>query len=178
MILALAGEQPEEVNATGGFYLQDFVADVTTTHLRFPSGMRAHIFVSWLHPFKEQKLVVVGERKMAVFDDTRPWEDKLLLYPHQIVHGGGVPVPVKAEAQRVEVAQTEPLREECRHFLDCIARGERPITDGQEGLAVLRVLNRSSMALTSQEIKEFGRRHPSALARAHLPSGQGPPAGA
>jgi UDP-2-acetamido-3-amino-2,3-dideoxy-glucuronate N-acetyltransferase len=176
MILSLAGEEPDEVRATGGFYLQDFVADVTTTHLRFPSGMRAHIFVSWLHPFKEQKLVVVGERKMAVFDDTLPWEDKLLLYPHQIVTEGEVPVPVKAEAQRVEVAQTEPLRAECQHFLDCIAQGQRPITDGREGLAVLRVLNRSSMSLTSQEIREFSRRDPGALVRAHLGPAEPEPA--
>jgi UDP-2-acetamido-3-amino-2,3-dideoxy-glucuronate N-acetyltransferase len=168
MILALAAEMPDEVTATGGFYLQSFVADVTTTHLHFPSGLRAHIFVSWLHPFKEQKLVVVGERKMAVFDDTQPWPDKLLLYPHQIEKGGEVPVPVKAEAQRVEVAEQEPLKSECRHFLACIQKGERPITDGREGLRVLRVLNRSSMALTSMEIKQFSQMDPKALVLAHL----------
>ncbi len=84
MILSLACEEPESVYATGGNYLHKQIADVTTTHLEFPSGLRAHIFVSWLHPFKEQKLVVVGDRKMAVFDDTQPWPDKLLLYPHQI----------------------------------------------------------------------------------------------
>jgi UDP-2-acetamido-3-amino-2,3-dideoxy-glucuronate N-acetyltransferase len=84
MILALAGEEPESLITTGGNYLHQQIADVTTTRLVFPSGLRAHIFVSWLHPFKEQKLVVVGENKMAVFDDTQPWEDKLLLYPHQI----------------------------------------------------------------------------------------------
>jgi UDP-2-acetamido-3-amino-2,3-dideoxy-glucuronate N-acetyltransferase len=84
MILALAGEDPESVLTTGGNYLHQKIADVTTTHLEFPSGLQAHIFVSWLHPFKDQKLVVVGDRKMAVFDDTQPWQDKLLLYPHQI----------------------------------------------------------------------------------------------
>jgi len=179
MILALAGEEPRDVTATGGFYLQRFVADVTTTHLLFPSGMRAHIFVSWLHPFKEQKLVVVGERKMAVFDDTLPWADKLLIYPHSIQWESEVPVPVKAEAERVDVAEDEPLKAECRHFLGCIARGERPITDGREGLKVLRVLNRSSMSLTSQEIKDFSRFDPGALIRAHSPgraSDQAPPA--
>ncbi len=170
MILALAGEMPDDVYATGGFYLQSFVADVTTTHLHFPSGLRAHIFVSWLHPFKEQKLVVVGERKMAVFDDTQPWPDKLLLYPHQIEFGPGdaVPVPVKAEAQRVEVPEQEPLKSECRHFLACVQKGERPITDGREGLRVLQVLNRSSMALTSMEIKQFSQMDPRALVLAHL----------
>ena len=84
MILSLADEEPESVLTTGGNYLHQKIADVTTTHLDFPSGLQAHIFVSWLHPFKDQKLVVVGDRKMAVFDDTQPWKDKLLLYPHQI----------------------------------------------------------------------------------------------
>lgn len=174
MILALAGEMPDEVSATGGFYLQSFVADVTTTHLHFASGLRAHIFVSWLHPFKEQKLVVVGERKMAVFDDTQPWADKLLLYPHQIEKGGEVPIPVKAESQRVEVPEQEPLKSECRHFLNCVQKGELPITDGREGLRVLRVLNRSSMALTSMEIKQFSQIDPKALVLAHM--GQEPAA--
>jgi len=95
MILALAREEPETVCATGGNYLHKKIADVTTTHMEFPSGLQAHIFVSWLHPFKEQKLVVVGDRKMAVFDDTRAWEDKLLLYPHEIRWQGNVPVPSK-----------------------------------------------------------------------------------
>ena len=70
MILTLAGEEPESLITTGGNYLHRKIADVTTTHIKFPSGLQAHIFVSWLHPFKEQKLVVVGERRMAVFDDT------------------------------------------------------------------------------------------------------------
>ena len=84
MILALAGEEPESVVATGGNYLHKRIADVTTTHLTFSSGLQAHVFVSWLHPFKEQKLVVVGDKKMAVFNDTKPWDDKLFIFPHKI----------------------------------------------------------------------------------------------
>jgi UDP-2-acetamido-3-amino-2,3-dideoxy-glucuronate N-acetyltransferase len=61
MILSLAGDEPESIQTTGGYYLHQRIADVTTTHLDFPSGLKAHFFVSWLHPFKEQKLVVVGE---------------------------------------------------------------------------------------------------------------------
>ncbi len=147
MILTLAGEEPEHVLATGGNYLHQKIADVTTTHLEFPSGLKAHIFVSWLHPFKEQKLVVVGDRKMAVFDDTLPWADKLLLYPHTINWEGGVPVPNKAEAERPEIPQAEPLRLECEHFLRSIEGGMAPITDGAEGLRVLRVLNAAQRAL-------------------------------
>jgi UDP-2-acetamido-3-amino-2,3-dideoxy-glucuronate N-acetyltransferase len=122
---------------------------VTITNLDFPSGLKAHIFVSWLHPFKEQKLVVVGEKKMAVFDDTLPWPDKLLLYPHKIRWEHNIPVPDKAEPERVDVVQAEPLRQECVHFLDCVANGCTPLTDGREGLAVLRVLNRAQSCLDS-----------------------------
>ena len=149
MILSLAGEEPEDLITTGGNYLHQKIADVTTTHLNFPSGLQAHIFVSWLHPFKEQKLVVVGERRMAVFDDTKPWEDKLLLYPHQINWKKNLPVPTKAEPERVDIPQEEPLREECRHFLDCIANGTQPITDGHEGLKVLKILNASQASLNN-----------------------------
>ena len=147
MILALAGEEPESLITTGGNYLHQKIADVTTTHMNFPSGLQAHIFVSWLHPFKEQKLVVVGERKMAVFDDTNPWEDKLFLYPHQINWKNNLPVPTRAEPERVDIAQEEPLRQECRHFLDCMRNGTKPITDGHEGLKVLKILNASQASL-------------------------------
>ncbi len=147
MILALAGADPEEVIATGGNYLHERIADVTTTHLSFASGLRAHIFVSWLHPFKEQKLVVVGDRKMAVFDDTRPWPDKLLLYPHAIRWENHVPVPVKAAPEKVDVPEEEPLRAECLQFLRSMATGEPPATDGTEGLRVLRVLRAAQRSL-------------------------------
>ncbi len=147
MILSLAGEVPESVTATGGYFLHKKIADVTTTHMEFPSGLQAHIFVSWLHPFKEQKLVVVGDRKMAVFDDTLPWPDKLLLYPHQIAWHDHQPVPVKGEPERPEIPQDEPLKLECLHFMDCMANGCAPITDGPEGLRVLRVLNAAQRCL-------------------------------
>ena len=147
MILALAGEDPENVIATGGNYLHKKIADVTTTLMEFPSGLRAHIFVSWLHPFKEQKLVVVGDRKMAVFDDTRAWNDKLLLYPHKISWKDNMPIPNKAEGEHVDISESEPLRSECEHFLECIATGQIPRTDGREGLRVLEVLNAGQRSL-------------------------------
>ena len=147
MILSLAGEEPESVFATGGNYLHKRIADVTTTHLDFPSGLKAHVFVSWLHPFKEQKLVVVGDRKMAVFDDTQPWEDKLLLYPHQIAWQNNSPVPIKGNPERLNIIQDEPLKLECKHFLECMANGKRPLTDGHEGLSVLRILNAAQRSL-------------------------------
>jgi UDP-2-acetamido-3-amino-2,3-dideoxy-glucuronate N-acetyltransferase len=109
--------------------------------------LRAHIFVSWLHPFKEQKLVIVGEKKMAVFDDTRPWEDKLWLYPHSIEWQNNVPVPSREEPEKPVIEQKEPLKEACLKFLTSIATGEPPISDGMEGLRVLRVLKRSQLSL-------------------------------
>jgi UDP-2-acetamido-3-amino-2,3-dideoxy-glucuronate N-acetyltransferase len=149
MILSLADETPENISATGGYYLHKKIADVTTTHLEFPSGLQAHVFVSWLHPFKEQKLVVVGDKKMAVFDDTLPWEDKLLLYGHQINWENNQPVPVKAEPERVDIPKDEPLKRECLHFLDCMKTGQRPVTDGDEGLRVLQVLHAAQRSLSS-----------------------------
>jgi len=161
MILSLAGEEPEKVRATGGYYLHKKIADVTTTHLEFPSGLQAHIFVSWLHPFKEQKLVVVGDKKMAVFDDTRPWEDKLLLYPHEIRWENNLPVPAKADPERVDVPQDEPLKAECAHFLKCLHNGSAPLTDGREGLRVLRVLNAAQRCLdTGGRISDVGYQRP------------------
>ena len=77
MVLALIGDRPSSVSAIGSCFLDDSVADVTTTHMSFPRGEHAHVFVSWLHPFKEQKLVVVGDEAMAVFNDREPWEQKL-----------------------------------------------------------------------------------------------------
>jgi UDP-2-acetamido-3-amino-2,3-dideoxy-glucuronate N-acetyltransferase len=150
MILSLAGDDPESIQTTGGYYLHQRIADVTTTHLDFPSGLKAHIFVSWLHPFKEQKLVVVGDRKMVVFDDTLDWPDKLLIFPHRIEWHNNMPVPVKANPERVDYPREEPLKQECLHFIDCIVKGEGPATDGNEGLRVLRVLNASQLSMDQQ----------------------------
>lgn len=151
MILALVGSAPDQISAEGGYYLHDKIADVTTTHLGFPGGEHAHVFVSWLHPFKEQKLVVVGEQAMAVFDDGEPWESKLMLYRHKIDWQDGMPVPVKADGEAVALQVSEPLRDECAHFLHCAATNSTPRTDGQEGLRVLRVLAAATQALHGKD---------------------------
>jgi UDP-2-acetamido-3-amino-2,3-dideoxy-glucuronate N-acetyltransferase len=147
MILSMVGSEPTKIEAVGGYHLHPTIADVSTTHLGFAGGEQAHIFVSWLHPFKEQKLTVVGTEAMAVFDDGEPWERKLQLYPHRLEWKDNVPVPTRAEAIPVAVVEKEPLREECLHFLDCIRTGARPRTDGREGVRVLKVLERASEAL-------------------------------
>ena len=146
VILSLAGEMPDRVTCVGANYLHQQVADVTLSSLSFASGIRAHIFVSWLHPYKEQKLVVVGDRKMALFNDVEP-EDKLLLYPHRIEWKNHVPVPDKREAEKVPLEKKEPLKEECQHFVDCIVQSLKPKTDGEEALRVLRVLQACQKSL-------------------------------
>ena len=145
VILMLLGEMPEAVYSTGGSYLQRQIPDTTLTTMDFPSGVKAHIFVSWLHPYKEQKLVVVGDKKMAVFDDVS--EEKLLLYPHKIDWLDRIPVASKKEAEVVPVTMEEPLKAECRHFLECLENKQQPRTDGQEGLRVLKILQASQASL-------------------------------
>lgn len=139
VMLSLLNEMPCRVSCQAGAYLNADVADVTLSHFDFPSGVQAHIFVSWLHPFKEQKLVVVGSEKMAVFDDTA--EQKLVLYPHKVEWKNRLPTAVKANAEAVAIDSREPLRAECQHFLDCVASRTTPVSDGVEGLRVLRVLD-------------------------------------
>lgn len=147
VILGLLGEMPESVQTQGGNYLHQRIADVTVSLLSFASGIKAHIFVSWLHPFKEQKLVVVGEKKMAVFDDTAPWPEKLVLFPHQVEWRNSVPLAVKGDGEKIVVPEVEPLRAECAHFLECMRSRQTPYTDGAEGLRVLQVLNGCQKAL-------------------------------
>jgi UDP-2-acetamido-3-amino-2,3-dideoxy-glucuronate N-acetyltransferase len=148
VILSLAGEMPEDVSTTGGHYLTEKIADVTLSSLSFPNGIKGHIFVSWLHPYKEQKLIVVGSKGMAVFDDMAKPEEKLLVYPHRIDwKEGNIPTPVKENAVPVVYDVKEPLNEECRHFIDCIKSGTVPRTDGEEGLRVLKILNACQRSL-------------------------------
>jgi UDP-2-acetamido-3-amino-2,3-dideoxy-glucuronate N-acetyltransferase len=138
VMLMLLNEIPISVKSTGGSYLQQGVADVTMTTLDFASGVKGHIFVSWLHPFKEQKLIVVGDKKMAVFDDLE--EEKLKLYAHTVEWHQRMPIAIKAKAEVIPLEKLEPLKEECTHFMECISNGTKPRTDGEEGLNVLKVL--------------------------------------
>ncbi len=149
VILSLAGHQlPQRIGATGESYLTKNVADTTLTALAFADGVRAHVYVSWLNPFKEQKLTVVGSHAMAVFDDTRPWTEKLMVFRHYLNWANGqVPTPTKARGEAVLVPESEPLRDECQHFLDCCAERRPPRTDGHEGLRVLRVLQAAQVSL-------------------------------
>ena len=150
VIILLLKEMPVAAAAHGGTYLHEKIADTTVSYLTFASGARAHIFVSWLHPFKEQKLVIVGEKGMAVFDDTI--DEKLKLYPHQIDWIDRQPVPRKAEAEVIDVPKEEPLKQECLHFVNCVAEGKRPQTDGHNGVRVLSVLQACQRSLDADGV--------------------------
>ena len=145
VILSLLGELPISVSCRGGAYLNRDVSDVTVSQFGFPSGVQAHIFVSWLHPVKEQKLVVVGSEKMAVFDDTA--DDKLVLYPHKVEWKNRIPTAFKAKGEPVALEMHEPLQAECQHFLDCVSSRRTPVTDGHEGMRVLSLLDACQRSL-------------------------------
>jgi UDP-2-acetamido-3-amino-2,3-dideoxy-glucuronate N-acetyltransferase len=147
VMLGLLGEMPAAVSCQGGDYLSRGVCDVTVSQFAFSSGVRAHVFVSWLHPFKEQRLVVVGSDKMAVFDDTAP--NKLVTYPHKVEWKNRVPTAVKAEVEVVPIETMEPLKAECLAFLECLETRKPSLTDGAEGLRVLEVLDACQQSLSS-----------------------------
>lgn len=147
MILGIVGSQPESVQAHSSCHLNPNTADQTVGLMKFANNVSAHVFVSWLNPFKEQKLVVVCEKAMLVFDDTLPWDKKLAKYAHSIDWQGDRPVAVKAEPEFIELPQSEPLKNECQHFIESVSNKSVPRTDGVEGLGVLKVLNKLQQAM-------------------------------
>jgi predicted dehydrogenase len=144
VILRLMGSLPFQVAAYGGSYVQPNIADVTVTHLLFDNGVRAHIHVSWLHPFKEQRLVVIGSRQMASFDDVAK---RLVLYDQRVEIKAGEPVPIQGHGEEVSFASDEPLRLECQAFLEAMCTRRPPLTDGPSGLRVLKVLQAAQRSL-------------------------------
>lgn len=144
IILRLVGAMPIQVSACGGNYITANIADVSVSNLLFEDGTRAHVFVSWLHPWKEQKLVVVGDRRMATYDDVTK---TLIVHDKRVDRSGDTPVPVQGEGREVEFAGDEPLRLECTAFLDSITSRRPALTDGVSGLATLRVLQAAQRSL-------------------------------
>jgi UDP-2-acetamido-3-amino-2,3-dideoxy-glucuronate N-acetyltransferase len=154
VILSLVGQSPFQVTATGGAYLQPNIADVTVSHLLFDQGTRAHIFVSWLHPYKEQRLVVIGSKQMVVFEDTKP-TDKLVMFDKRIEWKDGAFEAGKPQGTPVPFSTDEPLRRECTHFLEVIEQNKTPDTPGEEGVEVLQVLQacQRSLQMTGQPVQ-------------------------
>lgn len=153
LILSIIGEDPINVYAFGGTYVNEDIYDTTLTTLEFSKGIKAHIFVSWLHPYKEQKLIVVGSKAMAVFDDVS--KEKLFLYPHKIEwKDGKIPIAQKAEYEVIPVEDGEPLKLELLHFIECVLQRKTPITDATEAIRVLNVLEMAEKSLLSQKKSE------------------------
>jgi predicted dehydrogenase len=136
VVLALAQEKPSELWARGECYMRDGVEDVVFAFLRFPSGLSAHLHLSWLDPHKERRFTVVGDRRMATFDDMAP-ERKVTVYDKGFDEHG---IARAGEARSPAIPATEPLRLECEHFLECVREGRAPRSDGESGLRVVRVL--------------------------------------
>ena len=154
MIEYLLADAPVSVSARGGVYLQNRIADVVFINLRFASGVTAQIQVSWLDPRKERRLIIVGSQKMVEFDDVHPVE-KIRIYDKGVdrppsfteyaqflsIRNGDIHIP--------QIPMVEPLERECRHFIDCVAQGKRPLTDGHTALRVVRVLEAAQKSLES-----------------------------
>ena len=152
VVLYLADQEPEEVEAHGESYVRDGVEDVVFCFMRFPSGLTAHLHLSWLDPHKERRFTVVGSQKMATFDDMdlerkltvydKGFDEDARTYGEYITRSGDVFSP--------RIPNVEPLRVECEHFIDAIRSGEPPRSDGASGLRVVRVLERLQHSLDAR----------------------------
>jgi predicted dehydrogenase len=146
MILSLAAEKPIVVKADTKFLLQKNLADIANIYLEFSSGLKSCISVSWINPFKKVELIIVGSTAMLVFDDTKLWDEKLAIYSYNVKKIDRVINLEKSYIKYLVVAEEEPLKKECEHFFDVIDKNIEPLTDGYEGLEVIRVLSNASQS--------------------------------
>ncbi|MEI9431879.1 Gfo/Idh/MocA family protein [Mesorhizobium sp. Cs1299R1N3] len=147
MILAITGTEPIEVRGEGAALL-DNLSDFAHLHMRFPNGLRSHLFTSRLNPYRERRLTVVGTKAMAVFDDVEPWERKLAVYRHAVWQDSGQWAFTTNEPSYVAVAQGMPLTRELEHFIQCIETRAEPRTSGEEAIRVLRILTAGTVTHT------------------------------
>ncbi|UVK50965.1 Gfo/Idh/MocA family oxidoreductase [Mesorhizobium sp. AR02] len=147
MILAITGTEPIEVRGEGAALL-DNLSDFAHLHMRFPNGLRSHLFTSRLNPYRERRLTVVGTKAMAVFDDVEPWERKLAVYRHAVWQDSGQWAFTTNEPSYVAVAQGMPLTRELEHFIHCIETRAEPRTSGEEAIRVLRILTAGTVTHT------------------------------
>jgi predicted dehydrogenase len=152
VVLLLAGEEPSEVSAFGESYMREGVEDVVFCYLRFPSGLAAHLHLSWLDPHKERRLTVVGSRRMATFDDMEV-EGKVTVYDKGFDESSasfGEYIARSGDIWSPRVPNDEPLRLECRHFAECVRAGAEPRSGAASGLRVVRVLEALQESLDSR----------------------------
>ncbi len=142
VILYLLEEEPQKISAFASSYINPTLFDITLTHLEFSQNINAHIFVSWLNPFKEHKLTCIGSEGMLVFDDLT--EEKLFFYPHKIEwKEGKIPIAQKSEYQTIPIEKYEPLLKELEHFIECIETRNQPLTNPDESIKVLKVIEKA-----------------------------------
>jgi len=152
MILSICNSEIKTIYCHSSKKLQNDISDSIICNMSFQNGLEAHIFCSWMNPFKEHKLVIVGTEGMIVFDDTLEWNKKLCLYRHVIDTTLSPPAIEKSEPDYVTVDEKEPLKEECSHFIDVVNNDIEPFTDGNEGKRVLNALNMASKSLIKKEV--------------------------
>jgi len=161
VVLRLAEEEPAECHAFGESYMREGVEDVVFCYLRFPSGLAAHLHLSWLDPHKERRFTVVGSRRMATFDDMA-LERKLTVYDkgfEQDYRNYGEYIARSGDVWSPSVPNDEPLRLECLHFIDCVRDGAVPRSDGESGLRVVRVLEELQRSLVDRAALASGTRN-------------------
>jgi len=159
VVLYLAGEEPSEVSAQGQAYVREGVEDVVFCFMRFSSGLTAHLHLSWLDPHKERRFTVVGSRRMATFDDME-LERKLTVYDKGFDEDArtyGEYITRSGDIFSPRIANVEPLRIECEHFVECARTGARPRSDGASGLRVVRVLEALERSLEQSRHRSDGR---------------------
>ena len=147
MILRLVGRAPKRVQCTGQSWILDGIEDAVVLNLDFEDGLGAHVFVSWQHPHKEQRLVVNGDRGVLVFEDSATPDRKLVRYDHVVDRAEARPVARKGKDVPLTFPENEPLRQECAAFLAAITTRTPPPTDGPSALRVLRVLEAAQASL-------------------------------
>ena len=141
MILALANEKPNIIKCNEKSIIKENHADIGNIYMEFPSGLKSNISVSWINPNKEVKLVVTGSLAMLIFDDTKPWKEKLSLYTYDIKRTDNLIKINKSSLNFVKVPEEEPLKNECKHFIEVVNEDTYPLTDGFEGLKVTEILS-------------------------------------
>jgi predicted dehydrogenase len=159
VLLRLAGEEPYEVEARGESYMREGVEDVVFCFLRFPSGLAAHLHLSWLDPHKERRFTVVGESRMATFDDMvvegkiavydKGFDERTESYGEYVTRSGDIWMP--------RLSKAEPLRLECEQFVRAVREGTPPSSDGAAGLRVVRVLEALQRSLDASRREGLAR---------------------
>ena len=153
VIQYLINENPISVTACGSDILQDGIEDTTITYLDYSGKVSAHIFVSWLHPFKEQRLIIIGDKGMYVFEDSIQTE-KLKFYEKGFKKVNGNFEKFDNEYKVIEFENKMPLAEEQKHFYESILNDTQPRTDGKHAYEVLNILNRATNSLNSKLVRK------------------------